>query len=117
MRDGERVMTSAANQLDRDAIIKAMVGRTLSGELYRREGTASRPAGRRVLSVQDLSMGNIIRNNSFTIYAGQVTGMFGLIGSGRMSFSSNFSPPSRLTIPRSVFASSPLTRVWALASP
>jgi len=28
-------------------------------------------------------MGNIVRNNSFSIYEGQITGVFGLIGSGR----------------------------------
>jgi simple sugar transport system ATP-binding protein len=28
-------------------------------------------------------MGNLVRNNSFTIYRGQITGVFGLIGSGR----------------------------------
>ena len=28
-------------------------------------------------------MGHIVRNNSFSIYAGQITGIFGLIGSGR----------------------------------
>ena len=28
-------------------------------------------------------MGNVVRNNSFSIYDGQITGVFGLIGSGR----------------------------------
>jgi simple sugar transport system ATP-binding protein len=42
-----------------------------------------RRAGRKVLSVKNLSMGNVVRNNSFTVYAGQITGVFGLIGSGR----------------------------------
>ena len=28
-------------------------------------------------------MGKMVRNNSFTVYAGQITGIFGLIGSGR----------------------------------
>ena len=28
-------------------------------------------------------MGNVVRNNSFSVYAGQITGIFGLIGSGR----------------------------------
>ena len=28
-------------------------------------------------------MGNVVRNNSFSIYEGQITGVFGLIGSGR----------------------------------
>src|SRR5581483_4433433 len=48
-------------------------------------GTARtlRRAGRKVLSVQNLSMGSMVRNTSFSVFAGQVTGMFGLIGSGR----------------------------------
>ena len=28
-------------------------------------------------------MGNVVRNNSFSIFEGQITGVFGLIGSGR----------------------------------
>jgi simple sugar transport system ATP-binding protein len=59
-----------------------MVGRSLSNELYKRRGAARR-AGRKVLSVKNVSMGNVVRNNSFTVYAGQIAGVFGLIGSGR----------------------------------
>jgi simple sugar transport system ATP-binding protein len=33
--------------------------------------------------VQNLSMQNQVRNTSFSIFAGQVTGVFGLVGSGR----------------------------------
>lgn len=85
LRDGKHVITDAAAAFDRDKIISAMVGRSLSDELY---GQASehrkvRPYGRKVLSVQNLSMGNVVRNNSFSIYEGQITGIFGLIGSGR----------------------------------
>jgi len=83
MRDGQIVLSESAGKLDRDAIIRAMVGRALSTALYNREGTGVRPPGPQVLSVQDLSMGNIVRNNAFTVYAGQITGIFGLIGSGR----------------------------------
>ncbi len=36
-----------------------------------------------MLSVQNLSMGNVVRNTSFSVFAGQITGVFGLIGSGR----------------------------------
>ena len=39
--------------------------------------------GDKVLSVQNLSMQNVVRNTSFSIFAGQVTGIFGLVGSGR----------------------------------
>ena len=39
--------------------------------------------GAKVLSVENLSMQNQVRNTSFSIFAGQVTGIFGLVGSGR----------------------------------
>jgi simple sugar transport system ATP-binding protein len=85
LRDGEHVVTDAAATFDRERIIRSMVGRTLSDELYKTRGAAGvvRSAKAKVLSVQDISMGNVVRNNSFSIYAGQITGIFGLIGSGR----------------------------------
>ena len=83
LRDGEVVMTDVTAAFDRDKIIRAMVGRSLSNELYNRRRGNARRAGKKVLSVQNLSMGNIVRNNSFTVYGGQITGIFGLIGSGR----------------------------------
>jgi simple sugar transport system ATP-binding protein len=84
MRDGEHVVTDASAAFDREKIVRAMVGRTLSNELYgSQEGRRIRPAGDKVLSVQNLSMGSMVRNTSFSIFAGQITGVFGLIGSGR----------------------------------
>ncbi|MGB3538502.1 MAG: sugar ABC transporter ATP-binding protein [Mesorhizobium sp.] len=84
LRDGELVASGPVEKFDRETIIAAMVGRTLSGELYqKRDEKALRPPGRKVLSVQDVSMSNIVRNNSFSIFDGQITGVFGLIGSGR----------------------------------
>ncbi|WP_297394859.1 sugar ABC transporter ATP-binding protein [Hydrogenophaga sp.] len=85
LRDGERVLTEDAARLDRDKIVKAMVGRDLSDSLYgsKGRGRPCRPRGRKVLSVKNLSMGNIVKNNAFSLYEGQITGFFGLIGSGR----------------------------------
>jgi simple sugar transport system ATP-binding protein len=85
LRDGAHVVTDATSAFDRDSIIRAMVGRTLSSELYSEHGgsRAIRPRGAKVLSVQNLSMGALVRNTSFSIFAGQITGIFGLIGSGR----------------------------------
>ncbi len=84
LRDGELVATGPAAEFDRDRIVAAMVGRTLSAALYReRDAAHLRPAGRKILSVQDISMGAMVRNNSFSIFEGQITGVFGLIGSGR----------------------------------
>ena len=83
LRDGQHVITDDASAFDRDRIISHMVGRTLSGEIYQQGTRAARPYGQKVLSVQNLSMGRMVRNTSFSVYAGQITGIFGLIGSGR----------------------------------
>ncbi|WP_307283348.1 sugar ABC transporter ATP-binding protein [Labrys wisconsinensis] len=83
LRDGRLVASDRREAFDRDGIVRALVGRALAQDLYGEGGRRARPAGRQVLSVQNLSMGKVVRNTSFTAYAGQITGMFGLIGSGR----------------------------------
>jgi simple sugar transport system ATP-binding protein len=84
LRDGELVASDVASAFDRNAIVRAMVGRTLSSALYRKHAAGgARAFGEKVLSVENLSMSAIVRNTSFSVYAGQITGMFGLIGSGR----------------------------------
>ena len=82
MRDGKHVVTDDVKNFDRNRIVQAMVGRDLSDTIYGSKPKL-RPAGQRILSVQNLRMGNMVRNTSFSIFAGQVTGVFGLIGSGR----------------------------------
>lgn len=82
LRDGKKVVTDITANFDRNRIVESMVGHQLSQELYGRN-TQARPPGKRVLSVQNLRMGTMVRNNSFSIFAGQITGVFGLVGSGR----------------------------------
>ncbi|SED25736.1 sugar ABC transporter ATP-binding protein [Rhodobacter sp. 24-YEA-8] len=81
MRDGKRVLTAAAQGLTQAGIIEAMVGRDVAADFAPRDSI--RPPGARVLSVEDVSMGALVRNTSFSVFAGQVTGLFGLVGSGR----------------------------------
>nr|WP_298688718.1 sugar ABC transporter ATP-binding protein [uncultured Dongia sp.] len=85
MRDGEHVITGDAQDFNREKVVRAMVGRALSDELYGKHRAAAtlRKAGTKVLSVEDISMGAVVRNNSFSVFEGQITGVFGLIGSGR----------------------------------
>ncbi|MBN9259015.1 MULTISPECIES: sugar ABC transporter ATP-binding protein [unclassified Mesorhizobium] len=82
MRDGLHVVTGPSRDFDRDSIIRSMVGRTMTDTLYGQKA-GQRRRGAKILSVENLSLGKIVRNTSFSIYAGQITGMFGLIGSGR----------------------------------
>nr|MDA8248691.1 ATP-binding cassette domain-containing protein [Rhodospirillales bacterium] len=69
--------------LDRQKIVQAMVGRDLSQELYGTRKNFVRPHGKLVLSVQNLRVGNMVKNNSLSVFSGQITGIFGLVGSGR----------------------------------
>lgn len=83
LRDGQHVVTGNAAEFDRDRIIQEMVGRNLSDELYGAHEKTIRPAGERILSVQNLRAGGVVNNNSLSVFKGQVTGVFGLVGSGR----------------------------------
>jgi len=83
LRDGKHVVTDVASKFDRERIVQAMVGRDLSQTLYGHRKTFVRRQGNRVLSVQNLRMAAMVKNNSLSVFAGQVTGVFGLVGSGR----------------------------------
>jgi simple sugar transport system ATP-binding protein len=77
------VVTDDAAKFDRARIVQAMVGRDLSNTLYGIRKNSVRPAGERVLTVQNLKMAPMVRNNSLSVFAGQITGVFGLVGAGR----------------------------------
>ena len=83
LRDGKKVVTDDAAKFDRARIVQAMVGRDLSQSLYGVRKTTVRPVGERVLTVQNLKMAPMVRNNSLSVFAGQITGVFGLVGAGR----------------------------------
>jgi simple sugar transport system ATP-binding protein len=83
LRDGKKVVTDDAAKLDRARIVQAMVGRDLSHTLYGVRKTTVRAPGERVLTVQNLKMAPMVRNNSLSVFAGQITGVFGLVGAGR----------------------------------
>jgi len=83
LRDGQHVVTDDKVNFDRARIIQAMVGRDLSQTLYGQTKTVVRKQGECVLSVRNLRMAAMVKNNSLSVFAGQVTGVFGLVGSGR----------------------------------
>ncbi|SFJ18575.1 sugar ABC transporter ATP-binding protein [Bradyrhizobium sp. cf659] len=83
LRDGRLVASDVKAAFTRDTVIQAMVGRNLTETLHGDRGRPPRPYGERVLSVENLSSGTMVRNTSFSIFAGQVTGVFGLVGAGR----------------------------------
>jgi ABC-type sugar transport system ATPase subunit len=82
LRDGRLVITVPAKQLTRDALVQHMVGREVAQSVY---GAKKQSGHRRekVLTVENVTMGMVVKNMSFSVYAGEVVGIAGLIGSGR----------------------------------
>ena len=83
LRDARHVVTDDKATFDRARIVQAMVGRDLSQTLYGQRKTTVRPGGDCLLSVRNLRMASMVKNNSLSVFAGQITGVFGLVGSGR----------------------------------
>ena len=86
LRDGEIVDSDTAENFNREKIVKAMIGRDLSDSAYSEESKKkklTRSAGKKSLEVENISMGSLVRNSTFSVFSGQVTGVFGLVGSGR----------------------------------
>ncbi len=80
MKDGAHVETLATADTDVDAVIARMVGRRMSALFPPKAGRA---LGEVALSVRNVSRGRKVRDVSFTLRAGEVVGLGGLVGSGR----------------------------------
>jgi ABC-type sugar transport system ATPase subunit len=86
LRDGKLVVTAKTAEMSREKLVRHMVGRDIAQTHYARQHRdAPRRNARRekLLSVENVTMGTAVKNMSFSVYAGEVVGIAGLIGSGR----------------------------------
>lgn len=79
MRDGRVVESVSTSEVDRNGLIRSMVGR----ELIATQGAASLRAEDVVLDVRGLTRAGSFENVSLSVCAGEVVGMTGLVGAGR----------------------------------
>jgi len=79
LRDGEHVGTEAASQLGREALIELMVGRKLENEFP----PHTPELGEERLVVSGLNRGSVVKDVSFTVRAGEILALTGLVGAGR----------------------------------
>ncbi|MDR0380870.1 MAG: sugar ABC transporter ATP-binding protein [Oscillospiraceae bacterium] len=79
LRDGEYIGTRAIGELDERKLVEMMVGRDIS-QLYQ---YAVHPLGDMLLEIKGLSKEGVFSDVSFTLRAGEVVGMAGLMGCGR----------------------------------
>jgi ribose transport system ATP-binding protein len=78
LRDGRRVMKAARGDWTRMDIVRAMVGE----ELAELETDVQADYEREVLRVEGLRTESGLRDVDLTLYAGEVLGVFGLVGAG-----------------------------------
>lgn len=93
LRDGRGVGTYPTASLKIDDLIRLMVGRDLS-EQYPKEEVS---IGEVLLSVEHLTQGERLHDISFTVRAGEIMGIAGLIGAGRTE------------LVRAIFGADPIT--------
>ncbi|MDQ3226984.1 MAG: sugar ABC transporter ATP-binding protein [Chloroflexota bacterium] len=79
MRDGHTVGTVDARSTPIPALIRMMVGRGVD-QLFPR---AHVPIGDEILRVEGLTRHGVVEDVSFSVHAGEIVGMAGLVGAGR----------------------------------
>ncbi|HLG97582.1 MAG TPA: sugar ABC transporter ATP-binding protein [Bryobacteraceae bacterium] len=79
LRDGEAVHSGPLSDISTDDLIHHMVGRELSA-VYTRTPI---PPGEELLAVEHLAREPVLHDISFSVRAGEIVGLAGLIGAGR----------------------------------
>jgi ABC-type sugar transport system ATPase subunit len=79
VRDGRNVATEPIGAVDHGRLVAMMVGRPVE-QMYPKSGAAIGPA---LLQVQGLGHRSRVRDVSFSLHAGEILGIAGLVGSGR----------------------------------
>jgi len=80
LRDGQHVATLPLAQTSADELVRLMIGRSL-GTYF--PAHLDRPVGTERLRVEAVSSPGRFREVTFSLHAGEVLGMAGLVGSGR----------------------------------
>jgi ribose transport system ATP-binding protein len=79
LRDGHWIATKEIEDLNREEIIRLMVGRELKQMIPKEEAELGEPA----LVVKNLTRKGILHDISFVVRKGEVLGLAGLVGAGR----------------------------------
>jgi len=81
LRDGKKVDTRRLAEVSEDDVVTMMLGHALNKEETSYE--AIQASEKAALSVRNISVPGVLSDISFNLYAGEVMGCAGLIGSGR----------------------------------
>ncbi len=79
LRDGQKIITTPFRSIQMSEIIRHMVGRELSTMFPKKEAKV----GEEVLRVENLSRAGVLHDISFSLHAGEILSVAGLVGAGR----------------------------------
>jgi ribose transport system ATP-binding protein len=79
LKDGKNVDTVYVKDIDEDKLVTMMVGRSMDEFFPSRNANI----GDEVLRVENINRGNVVKNLSLNVRAGEVLGLSGLVGAGR----------------------------------
>ena len=79
LRDGSYIDTKEIKDITMDDVVQMMIGREIGERFPKREVKI----GEEVLKVEGLSSGKLFKDVSFSVRAGEVLGVAGLMGAGR----------------------------------
>jgi len=83
LRDGRRLLTEPLSNVTPEQIVEGIVGKKMEGQLAYQARDDASTQGNPVLEARGLSAGPRVRDVSFTVHAGEILGLAGLMGSGR----------------------------------
>lgn len=79
LRDGSYIDTKYIKDINMDDIVQMMIGRTIGERFPKRDVQM----GKEVIRVEGLTSGKLFKNVNFSVRAGEVLGVSGLMGAGR----------------------------------
>ncbi|NVH74109.1 sugar ABC transporter ATP-binding protein [Paraburkholderia sp. JPY432] len=83
MKDGRSVCTRKVAELDRATLIRLMVGRDVDTRFPARRGQDVQRTDDIVLDIKGLRLEQRVQDVSFSVRAGEIVGLAGLVGAGR----------------------------------
>lgn len=81
LRDGKKIGTERTNETTKSNLISMMVGRELESYYAKKEAEI----GETLMEVKGLTINGIVEDISFGLKSGEILGLFGLLGSGRLN--------------------------------
>ena len=79
LRDGEKITTVDNKGLDKESLIKYMIGRNIENYFHKKEVEIGKP----IFRVENMSSKGAFKDISFEVKRGEILGFYGIVGAGR----------------------------------